>query len=237
MNPDGSNQHEVLFVPGSTGYALSPDGEHVTYLQPSAQGIQIFLDGLPWAQFPGGHLVYQWAPDSQNIVLELGDTKTIGILNVTSSQLTPLTDGSYASWNPGWSPDSQFVTFASTKDGNAGIYVSDLTPGTLRRLTPLDAWSQAPSWSPDGGYIAHITGEAQGQWGLYLVTPDGSQRVHLTSPVFAEAPATWSSDGQQLAFLVSDGDQELAVIRRDGTGFLTLTHNNARDWNPAWEPR
>ena len=237
MRADGSDQQEVLRVPGSTGYALSPNGEHVTYLQPGPNGVRLFLDGLLWAEFPGQHLAYQWSPDSQHVVLEIDYSKTIGVINVAGAEVTSITDPSYASWNPGWSPDGQFVVFASTKDGNAGIYTSSIIPGEPIRLTPLDLWSQAPSWSPDGALIAHVTGEGGGQWGLYVVDTAGANRYRLFSPVFPEAPAVWSSDGQQLAFIIRDGDDELAVIRRDGSGFLRLTENDARDWDPAWEPR
>jgi Tol biopolymer transport system component len=237
MRADGSEQQEVLLVPGSTGYALSPNGEHVTYLQPGPDYVQLYLDGLLWATLPGDFVGYSWSPDSQHVVLEIGYSKTIGLLNIASSDLIEITDRDYASWNPGWSPDGQFIVFASTKDGNAGIYTSSLIPGAPVRLTPLELWSQAPSWSPDGSLIAHITGEGSGQWGLYVVDPTGANRSALFSPVFPEAPAVWSSDSQQLAFIIQDWDDEIAIIRRDGSGFLRLTDNAARDWAPAWEPR
>ena len=237
MRADGSDQQEVLNVPGSTGYALSPNGEHVAYLQPGQGSVKLFLDGLLWAELPGQRLAFQWSPDSQHVVLEIGDSKTIALMNVASSDVTPVTDPAYASWNPGWSPDSQYIVFASTKDGNAGIYTASIIPGAMLRLTPLDSWSQAPSWSPDGSLVAHVTGEGGGQWGLYVVDAVGANRQRLFSPVFSEAPAAWSSDSQKLAFVIVDEDEEIALIRRDGSGFLRLTNNNARDWDPAWEPR
>ncbi len=237
MHPDGSEQQEVLNVPGSTGYALSPNGEHVTYLQVAQGSIKLFLDGLLWAELPGQHLVYQWAPDSQSIVLELGDAKVIGVLDVASSELKAMTDSSYASWNPGWAPDSSAVVLASTKDGNAGIYTIDIASREMKRLTPLDAWSQAPTWSPDKTLIAHITGEGGGQWGLYVANPEGNNRRRLFTPIFPGAPAIWSADSQNLAITITDGDEEIAIMPRDGSAFLQLTHNNARDWDPAWEPR
>jgi Tol biopolymer transport system component len=236
MNPDGSDQKEVLNVPGSTGYAISPNGEHVTYLQPGQGVIRLFLDGLLWAELPGQHLTYQWSPDSQRIVLELGDTKVIGTLDVASSTINPITDNSYASWNPTWSPDSQRVVFASTKDGNAGIYIADINQKNIQRLTPLDAWSQAPTWANDGSLIAYNTGEGGG-WNLFLVNPANTARSRLYGPVFPDAPAIWSRDSSKLAFIVNDGDEEIAVINRNGSGMLQLTNNGARDWSPAWEPR
>lgn len=236
MRADGSDQQQVLNVPGSAGYALSPNGEHVTYLQAGDGVIRLFLDGLLWAELPGQHLAYQWSPDSQHIVVELSDAKIIGVMDITNSDFTQITDASYQSWNPGWSPDSQYVVFASTKDGNAGIYAASIIPGEMVRLTPLERWSQAPSWSPDGSLIAHVASEG-GQWGLFVVDPVGANRRQLFTPVFPEAPAIWSSDSQKMAFIIMDRDEEIAIIRRDGSGFLRLTENDARDWDPAWEPR
>ncbi len=236
MRADGSEQQQVLSAPGSVGYALSPNGEHVTYLQPGDGVIRLFLDGLLWTELPGHHLAYQWSPDSQRIVVELSDAKIIGVMDVTSSDFVQLTDASYESWNPSWAPDNQHVVFASTKDGNAGIYAASITPGDMVRLTPLERWSQAPSWAPDGSLIAHVSSR-DSQWGLFAVTPAGANRHQIFSPVFPGAAAIWSGDSQQMAFIISDQDEEIAIIQRDGSGFLRLTDNNARDWDPAWEPR
>ena len=106
------------------------------------------------------------------------------------------------------------------------------------RLTPLDAWSQAPSWSPDGSLIAYITGEeGNGKWNMFLVDPSGSNRHKLYWPAYPGAPGIWSFDSQKMAFLIQDNDEEIAIIRKDGAGFLQLTRNDAGDWDPAWEPR
>lgn len=238
MKPDGSEQNEVLNVPGSVGYAISPNGEHVTYLQVGQDKISLFLDGLLWTETPGQHITYQWSPDSQYVVIEQDASKIISILPIASSTPIPITDSAYASWNPTWSPDSNFLAFASTKDGNAGIYTANIYSKEMRRLTPLDVWSQAPSWSPDGGLVAYVTGEgAEGRWNLYAIAPSGENRYQLLSSVFPGAPASWSHLGKKVAVVITDSDEEIAVINRDGSGLLQLTNNTARDWDPAWEPR
>ncbi len=239
MQPDGGDNHEILSVPGSVGYALSPNGEHVTYLQQGQGSIRLFLDGLVWAELPGEHLSYQWSPDSQHVVLEIDATKMVGVLDIASSEMMQITEPSYAAWNPSWAPDGQSVVFAATKDGNAGIYIANIFTREMRRLTPLDTWSQAPTWSPDGSLVTYITGEGQhdGSWSLFGTDVASGQRGSLYHPVFPGAAGSWSTDGEHLAFLVYDGDEEVMVIGRDGSGPLQLTNNNARDWDPAWEPR
>ncbi|NOZ73422.1 MAG: protein kinase [Chloroflexi bacterium] len=238
MRPDGSEQTQLLTIPGATGYSLSPDSQHVAYVQPGPDGLDIFLDNSPWVTLAGDQTNYVWAPDSSRIVFEsIAGPQTLYVIGVGSLTPLPLTLSNYSSWNPSWAPNSQFITFASTRDGNAGIYTTDLEGRQILRLTPLNVWSQAPSWSPDGSAIAHISGEPDDTWALYVMRSDGSGRVRLYRPVFPEAPAVWAPDSSALAFVLLDGDHELGVIQRDGSGFLQLTHNNARDWNPVWEPR
>lgn len=238
MNPDGSEQSELLSAPGATAYSISPDGLHTAFARLTAEEYDIYLDGAVWAALPGDQLGYLWAPDASRIVFDNATgPKIIYTVAVGSTEPTALTEPDYASWNPTWAPDSDHIAFASTRDGNAGIYTMALSDRELVRLTPLEAWSQVPSWSPDGGAIAHVSGAPEGGWSLYLMGADGSARSPILSPVYPETPAAWSSDSSQLAVIILDGDQELVRIYRDGSGFMRLTDNTADDWDPAWEPR
>jgi TolB protein len=50
------------------------------------------------------------------------------------------------------------------------------------------------------------------------------------------APA-WSSDGKRIAFLSDrDGNDQLYVMRADGTGIVRLTSGQADKDAPAWRP-
>ena len=153
-----------------------------------------------------------------------------------NSNPQPITADDYDSWNPSWAPDSQRLTFASTRDGNAGIYTAAADGSNIVRLTPLDRWAQAPTWAPDGSAIAYITSESGGVWAVYLMQSDGGNAFRLFAPVFPEAPAVWSPDSGMLALTLLEGDRELAVIAGDGSGLRQLTANEANDWGPAWEP-
>ncbi|NOX62875.1 MAG: protein kinase [Chloroflexi bacterium] len=237
MRPDGSEQTELLSADGAIAYSLSPNGQHVAFARLQDEQFDIFLDSRPWVSLPGNQTAYVWSPDSQRILFEsIEPAPALYLIGVDETTPRPLTDASYSSWNPTWAPDSRRFAFASTLDGNAGIYRGSLDAPTPLRMTPLDVWSQAPSWSPDAQFIAHIRGEEGDVWGLYLINADGGERFRLFGPVFSEAPAVWSNDGQHLAFIMMDGDRELAVIRRDGSGFRQLTSNRAAEWDPAWEP-
>ena len=238
MRPDGGEQTELLFAPGAVAYSISPDGQYTAYAQRVDGDYELFLSGELWLRQSGDQVNYMWSPDSSRILFESGDgAKVIYTLAVNQTISFPLTDPAYSSWNPTWAPDSWRLAFASTRDGNAGVYVINVDGSGLLRLTPLDAWSQAPSWSPDGATIAYVAGSPEGGWTLYAMNEDGSDRRLLLPAVYPEAMAVWSADSSQLAVILDDGDLELAALRGDGGGFTRLTDNAANDWGPVWEPR
>jgi TolB protein len=62
---------------------------------------------------------------------------------------------------------------------------------------------------------------------LEILTDDKSSAY---SPVF-------SPDGNRIAFMsLRDGDSEIYVMNRDGSGVRRLTNNNAIDSTPTWSP-
>ncbi len=241
MRPDGHEQTPVFEATDAVAYSLSPDGRHRVYARRQEDGYELYLDGLPWLRIPGEQLAYVWSPDSRFVAFELNRVrKRIAIAAVEAPVFLFETEENANAWNPTWSPDGRRLAFASDRDGNAGIYRLDLGNGDLVRLTPLADWSQVPSWAPDrgdGGAIAHIVGDMDNTWSLFVMQADGSRRARLYNPVFPGTTVTWSAAADRLAFVIADADRELAVIARDGTGFLRLTDNSASDWDPVWEPR
>jgi Tol biopolymer transport system component len=101
------------------------------------------------------------------------------------------------------------------------------------QLTSLRGVEAFPSLSPDGKWLAY-TGDAAGNWDIYLQSISGQNPINLTkdSPAADYQPA-FSPDGQSIAF-VSD---------REGGGIFVmgLTGENVRrisdvGFNPAWSP-
>jgi Tol biopolymer transport system component len=98
------------------------------------------------------------------------------------------------------------------------------------------------SWSPDGKEIAM---GANG--GIWLIGTDGTGFRPLSPnctlvggcvPAIYQNPA-WRGDGTMLAFdgMVSSTQNSVSVIRRDGSGFVTLTvtsggYSTAPQWSP-----
>ena len=57
-------------------------------------------------------------------------------------------------------------------------------------------------------------------------------------PLFQDGLAAFSPDGSKIAFTSTrDGDAEIFVMNRDGTGVIQLTHDNVHeDLGPEWSP-
>ena len=108
-----------------------------------------------------------------------------------------------------------------------------------RYLTPVDPDYGAPYWAPDGERVAVVGGAT-----LYIANRDGADRKQLTlarveALVEGEGPA-WSPDGQWIAFTGSRastrccGNEDLYVIRPDGSGLRRLTRTKASESGVAW---
>lgn len=128
--------------------------------------------------------------------------------------------------SPRISPDGQRVAYVVTKvDARKHAYRSSIwavpsTGGPNTRLTAAPANATAPSWSPDGRWLAFISereGEAkqapaveQKKLGkdkpqIWLLPTDGGEAHQMTFlPHGASAPV-WSPDGQWLVFSAAVG--------------------------------
>jgi Tol biopolymer transport system component len=97
-------------------------------------------------------------------------------------------------------------------------------------------WSDgaSPSWSPDGKWIAFLSSDMSNP-GLFIVTPDLSERRQLYSPppgleLSASHPA-WSSDSKMLLFSTLNGS--IYKVSIDG-GDPERLSGPGNDTAPAW---
>jgi hypothetical protein len=208
---------------GKTGWSApvpSPDGRFVAAIR----------DGWLWIMRPDGrdrrllalnaHGV-SWSADSRRLAVQLGQgVETIARQGGDERWVSP---GSYESW-PTPSPHARAVAFL--RDGRLVVH----RKGRNRTLVPQA--SGAPAWSPDGRWIATVSGSGDA---VELVRPTGGAPVIVAPRVGGPAWGTtlaWSPHGRRLAYADLDG---IHVVSPAGGDARLLVAGPSGP--PAWSPR
>lgn len=153
----------------------------------------------------------------------------------------PLTRLTYGNWDdiaPSPEPGGKRIAFASNRSGYWDLYLLDLKTGETTPLTKTPEYESAPTWSPDGKFLAY---ESYTNDNLDIVVGPASDpvdgAVRLTDSSAADYSPAWAPDGRHIAF-VSDGDVILADLdRTDGSRFTNLSNTRyAAESHPVWSP-
>ena len=159
-----------------------------------------------------GSLVYVPAPGG----VQVDQRRLVWVSRDGTEQSLPAPERDYDV--PRLSPDGRRVAVAigSVEQGNQ-IWLVDLLLETLTRFTLEGSDNEYPAWSPDAKWIA-FQSDKEGPGNLWWQRADGSGGLErLTTSVYAQAPSSWSQDGQLLAFTElntsTGGKHDIWVLR------------------------
>jgi Tol biopolymer transport system component len=245
-SPDGTR---IAFAGGgadANGSAASSD----LYVARVSDGAASVLVRGPGISAPS------WSPDGRGIVFVRAPRDVSGselvLVSADGGAIRRLTTPSRPLYEggPAWSPNGSWIAFWRGRGDTNGNDVMLVRPdGTgLRRLTPprvaLPAY-EGPVWARDGRSVLYASSSSDRDADLFTTEPDGRRLRRLTNNLTQDTEPAWSPDGAQIAFVrlhLSDSAQrpsfneELYVMRADGSAVRRLTHRAFEDLSPSWSP-
>jgi Tol biopolymer transport system component len=198
----------------------------------------------------GDAVLASWSPHNHRIAYthRIGKPAQAEVwtIPVTGGTPTPVTSDRFTSWNPLWSPDGDYLYFASDRGGSTNLWrvpineTSGKTRGEPEPITTPAPYLAHPSLSADGKRIVYtsvlVTANIQ-QLALDRSGAPRGEPAWVTTGSRRWSDPDPSPDGEWLTFysLVQPGGH-IYVAHPDGSAMRQLTSDSAIDRMPRWPP-
>ena len=234
MRHDGTQSHHIteraapisdplwLENPGWIAYTGIQQSERRVFKMDVKTGTNVVLihERLPVSLYSAPIL----SPDSEWVALRLQEEASTRLMVARNDGSEMVLLAENIDGKPSWSPDSQWLTFASKWQ----IFRVRRDGSLLIPLTGVETVASSPAWSPDGKWIAFSTfGEMR--WDIYKMQPDGSNLQVITNLPIAETDPDWSPEiglpwngWIMLAFLVGIIILRFVLTLTGTTGYIRL---------------
>ena len=145
------------------------------------------------------------------------------------------------------------LTFSSDRDAERlkgpvnrdvqEIYLADYDGANPRKVTNTRTLNITPTWSPDSQVIAYTSYRPSGGMGTFQdivlshINTGAREMPANGNPQKQNFLPIWSPDGSRIAFTTTrDGNSEIYVMNKDGSGLRRMTNHPAIDVSPTWSP-
>jgi len=189
-----------------------------------------------------------WSPHGHRIAYLGREATQRDLWTVAASGGEPVrvTDDPATDWNPVWSPDGDHLYFSSDRGGSMNLWrlaideESGRVRGAPEAVTTPSPFSAFLSISQNGRRLAYV--QLHSTANVHTVRFDPAQEAVLgqSEPITQGArealAAEPSPDGEWLAFRTGGKQEDIFLIRPDGTGPRQLTDDVHRDRMARWSP-
>jgi TolB protein len=250
MDYDGANQHAVTHFGKTTlSPRVSPDNSRLAYTTLGENGFEIgmysLLLGKPVAFHAGGSTITPaWSPNGKDLAYAAapGGDYDIWISDVNGSLGRKITNFKGPDVSPVFNPRTGGqIAWISGRTGLPQLYIMETDGSGVTRLTD-GGYVSAPSWSPNGQYIAFAWNRkygpgAPGGQDIYVMEIASKIWTQVTNGIGQCDYPSWSPDGRHIVFATSPngriGGMKIYTMLADGTEKKVLTTGGANDM-PNW---
>ncbi len=248
MDPDGNNARQVSHFASETGgIIVSPDGKKIVFVsnvfpecgsdnECNRKKIDEDAKSKVKARIYTTLLYRHWTDwqsrRRQHIMVMNSDGGDVKDLTPGVHDAPPFSLGGPDDY--AISPDSTEVAFSMNVDPNAAtstnsdIYTEAIGGGELKKITISPGADNAPSYSPDGKYLAFRSqaraGYESDRWRLMVLERMTGRTTNLTETLDRWVESfTWAPDSQRVFFTVEDrGRTGLQMISVNGGGIRNV---------------
>jgi eukaryotic-like serine/threonine-protein kinase len=219
----------VTFEPGlETNAAISPDGKLVAYSRITPAESRLVVQQLAGGEpvtvgsWPGVVTsMPAWSPDGARLMLR----SPRGIEIVPALGGVPrLLVASSAEFRPAWgawAPEGNAVAYTSADT----VYIRDLDADSTRVLA-ISSQAHSPAWSPDGKWIAFVSGNIQyatignlAPSSIWVAPAAGGTPTRVTEDRPLHTSPVWLPDSRGLLYVSDrDGGRDVYNIRLTRSG-------------------
>jgi tricorn protease len=198
---------------------------------------------------PGDAVQPQWSPHGQRIAYWAADRsahRDIWTIPAKGGSPVPVTHDEPLDWSPAWSPDGKYLYFSSEREGGMKLWRIPINETSGKVLGPIEP---VPTPSDYAGHLSFARNSRRMVYSSASFTSNLSrvsfdpitERVldeprNITEPSKQASRPAISPDGEWLAFSSSGTEENLFLVRTDGTGLRQLTHEGHKDRGPRWSP-
>jgi len=223
---------------------------------PLAAAAETAIEAVGVQQLTGLENTYPaWSADGTLIVFEStrdGPDADIFKMNADGTEVRQLSDNEVYDGTPVFTPDGQFIVYASEQDGNLEIFRMRADGSERTNLSRHPGADGHPKLSADGSRIFFNSNRAsdpssftrgtmdrEHNHEIYSMTLDGEDvRRHTELPDWDTYPAI-SPDGRQIAFASNRASSEfdafdIYVANADGSNLTRVTFGDGAAGRGSW---
>jgi len=161
----------------------------------------------------------RFSPDSMKLARPLTEsasgTTNIWVTDIATGNNRKVTFGSGRNINPVWSPDGQYIIFASNRNGTMDLYLKKADGSGEERLILKTPQEKVPtSWSQSGFLLFNSNnGTNSDLWVLPHPESGNSQPVPYLQTMADELWGQFSPDGKWIAYVSSESGARSVYVR------------------------